>query len=234
MQALILTGGQGKRMRSLTDKIPKPLLPVGDVPFLEILINFLKKQEVEDFILATGYKADMIENYFSTGEKFNVKIFHSKEKIPLDTGGAVKKAENIIKDEDILILNGDSFIDFDLNKMLEFHKKMGKPITMAVTQVRNPSCSGQLMIDNNIVTRFEEKGKRTKQGFINAGVYIFQKDILKKFPENKKISLEKEIFPKFAGKISAFKVNGYFIDIGIEKDYRKFNQDIKKLNQIIR
>jgi len=230
MQALILAGGRGKRMMPLTDKIPKPLLSVGSVPFLEILINFLQKQKIEDFILAIGYKADMIENYFGTGEKFNIKIVYSKEKIPLGTGGAVKKAENIIKDEDISILNGDSFIDFNINEMLKFHKKMGKPITMAVTRVKDSSRSGQLMIDeNNIITRFEEKGKRTKQGFINAGVYIFQKDILKNFPKDKKISLEREIFPELAGKIAAFKVDGYFIDIGKEEDYQKFNRDIKKL-----
>lgn len=231
MQALILAGGQGKRIRSLTDKIPKPLLPVRGFPFLALLINFLKSQGIKEFILAVGYKGEMIENYFGTGLKFKTKIVYSKEESPLDTGGPIKKAENLIKDKDILILNGDSFINLDLQKMLRFHKKMKKPVTIAVTKIKDSSRSGQLMIDkSSIITRFEEKGRQKKEGFINAGVYIFQKRILKDFPKDEKISLEKNIFPELAGKIAAFKVKDYFIDIGTKKDYQKFQKDIKKLN----
>ena len=217
-------------MRPLTDKIPKPLLAVGKQPFLAYLISFLKKQGIEEFILTTGYKAEMIENYFGSGRKFGAKIIYSREDVPLDTGGPIKKAENLIKGENILILNGDSFIDFDLKKMTEFHQKMKKPATLAVVKVKNQSRSGQITIDkNSIITRFKEKEKEKGEGFINAGVYIFQKDLLSSFPRDKKISLEKDIFPKLEGNIAAFKNKGYFIDIGAKEDYLKFNKDIKKI-----
>lgn len=235
MKALILAGGRGKRMKPLTDKIPKPLLPVAGEPFLTYLINFFRNQGIKEFVLATGYKRQMIENYFSDGKKLKIRIIYSKEKSPLDTGGAIKLAENLIKDKDLLILNGDSFVELNLKKMLKFHQKMKQPITMAVIKVKNSSRSGQIMINSkDIITRFEEKGEKKKENLINAGVYIFQKKILKNFPEDKKISLEKQIFPKFVGKIAAFKTKGYFIDIGVKKDYRKFNKDIRKLSPEIR
>ena len=102
MQALILSGGRGERLRPLTDKIPKPLLPVGGIPFLGRLINFLKKQGVGEFILATGYKSEMIEDYFKDGGKFNTRIVYSREEAPLGTGGPIKKAENFIKERDMV------------------------------------------------------------------------------------------------------------------------------------
>lgn len=230
MQALILAGGLGTRLRPLTDKIPKPLLPVNNQPFLFHLVKFLKNQGIREFILATGYKEEMIENYFGSGKKLGLKIIYSRETTPLDTGGAIKQAEDLIKDKNILILNGDSFFELNINKMLEFHQKINQPITMAVAEIKDPSRSGQIKINsNNIIAEFKEKGQEKEKSYINAGVYIFQKDVLKDFPKSKKISLEKEIFPQFLGKISAFKTQGYFIDIGIKQDYEKFNQDIKKL-----
>ena len=235
MQSLILAGGRGERMRPLTDKIPKVLLPIAGKPFLVHQINYLKNQGIKEIILAVGYKAQMVENYFTDGNKLGVKIIYSKEKTPLDTAGAIKNAENLIKDKELLILNGDSFTNINFKKMLKFHRKMKQPITIAAIKVKKPARFGQVLInDKSIITKFKEKNEKIKEAFINTGIYIFQKKILKNFSKNKKISLEKDVFPKFAGKIVAFKIKGYFIDIGVKEDYQKFNQDIKKLSQTIK
>jgi len=232
MQCLILAGGRGERMRPLTDEIPKVLLPVAGKPFLQWQIDYLKNYGIKEIILAVGYKAEKIENYFGNGEKFGVKITYSREKEPLGTGGAIKNAENLIKNNKILVLNGDSFVDIDIKKMLEFHQKKKKPITIAVRKTKDVNRYGSVLINkDSIVTSFQEKKEKNgdiKECFINAGVYIFQKKILKYFPLDRCVSLEKEIFPKFVNKITAFKINGYFIDIGIPKDYKKANIDFKK------
>jgi mannose-1-phosphate guanylyltransferase len=232
MQALILAAGRGKRMRPLTDKIPKVMLPVGRKPFLAYLIEYLKKQGINEFILAVCWKKEKIKNYFGDGKKFGVEIVYSEEKKLSDTAGAIKNAENLIKNKNIIILNGDSFVDIDIKKMLKFHKEKKSPITMAVYKTKNPGRYGEVIIDeNDIVVRFKEKAKTKRENFINAGVYIFQKKILKNFPKNKKLSLEKDIFPNLAGKIAAFKTKGYFIDIGTQEDYKKLKKEFKKIWQ---
>ena len=226
-QALIICGGRGTRLKPLTNRMPKPLLPVKGTPFLEFLMDYLKIQGFSNFILATGYKSKMIENYFGRGEDLGVNIDYSKERVPLGTGGAVKKAESLITGKEIVVLNGDSFADLDLKKMIRLHNKMKQPITMAVARTKDSGRSGQLGINKGIVTRFEEKGKQ-KEGFVNAGVYVFRKELLGSIPK-KKVSLEKEIFPKFLGKIATFETNGYFIDIGVKKDYRRFKKEAGRI-----
>lgn len=230
MQALILAGGRGERMRPLTDNLPKPLLPVAEKPFLNYLVKFLKSQGVSDFIFAIGYKGEQIEAYFKDGRDFGVKILYSKEDFPLGTAGPVKKAEPFIKEEDILVMNGDTFVDIDLKVMMDFHKKMGKSITIAAVNVENPSRYGQLIIRNNIIEEFKEKGAKVESNFINAGAYIVKKDILNSFPQGIKIDFETGIFPKFSNNIAAFQTKGYFIDIGVKEDYYRFSEEIKNLS----
>lgn len=228
MKAVILAGGRGERLRPLTDNIPKPLASVLGKPFLEYLIRYLKNQGITDLVLATGYKTDLIEDYFKKGEDLGVKIIYSKENFPLGTAGPVKNAENLIRDEEVLVLNGDSFLDIDIKKMIEFHRAMAMPITIAVAKVENSMRYGQLIIENDLISQFKEKGQTIESNFINAGIYILNKEVLKQIPEGRKIDFEKEVFPRFSNKIAAFKTTGYFIDIGIEQDYNKFIQDIKK------
>ncbi len=230
MQALILAGGRGTRMRPLTDKIPKVLLPVGGRPFLFYLINFLKTQGVKEFILAVGYKAQKIKDYFGNGEKFGVKIVYSEEKKPLGTGGALKNAEKFIKHRDIFVLNGDIFIDVNIKKMTEFHKRMKLPITIGVCWVNDISRYGRVAINKkNVIMKFEEKEYIKEEGFINGGIYLINKKIIKDLPSNRNISLEKELFPQLIGQMAAFKIKGYFIDIGIPQDYQKFQEDVKNI-----
>lgn len=230
MQALILAGGPGKRMWPLTNLVPKPLLPINNKPFLVYQMNFLKRQGIENIILAIGHKGRLIKKCLGNGKNLGVQIVYSEEKFPLGTGGAIKQAENLIKNNCIFILNGDTFADVNLKKMLKFHQRNKQPITIAVVEVDNPGRFGQVKINNkNLIINFKEKTQRNQRSLINAGIYIFQKKILKKIPLNKKISLEKDIFPTLIGQIAAFRSKGYFIDIGIPKDYQKAK---KELNQV--
>jgi mannose-1-phosphate guanylyltransferase len=230
MQALILAGGRGERMRPLTDRIPKVMLPIQGKPFLTYLIEYLKDQGVKDIILAVCWKKEKIKNYFKDGKDFGVKTKYCEEKKPLGTGGAIRNAKDLIKGKNIIILNGDSFVKINLKEMLRYHKKMNLPITIAVLEMKNPERFGRVIINkNNIVIGFKEKGKVRGKAFINAGVYIFKKEVVEEIPKNKRVSLEKEIFPKFLGRISAFRIKNYFIDIGIKKDYQKFKKEFKKI-----
>jgi D-glycero-alpha-D-manno-heptose 1-phosphate guanylyltransferase len=229
MQALILAGGRGERLRPLTDNVPKPMLLVQGKPFLSYLVKSLSSQGIADFIFATGYKGEVIESYFHSGQDYGIKIQYSKEDIPLGTAGPVKKAGNLINGEDLLVLNGDTFVQIDLKQMANFHQQMGKLITIAAVRVENPGRYGQLVIQNGVISEFKEKGQEIISNYINAGVYIFKKEILKYFSGEKQ-DFEKDIFPKFLNNIATFKTAGYFIDIGVKEDYYRFNEEIKNLS----
>jgi D-glycero-alpha-D-manno-heptose 1-phosphate guanylyltransferase len=229
MQALILAGGRGERLRPLTDNVPKSMLLVQDKPFLSYLVKSLSSQGIADFIFATGYKFEAIEGYFHSGQDYGIKIQYSKEEIPLGTAGPVKKAENLIDGDDLLILNGDTFVQIDLKEMMSYHKKMGRPITIAAVRAGNPSRYGQLIVNNGVISEFREKGKDRVSQYINAGVYIIKKEILKFFSGERQ-DFERDIFPRFLNNIAAFKTDGYFIDIGIKEDYYRFNEEVKNLS----
>lgn len=225
MQALILSGGRGKRLRPLTDNIPKTLLLIAGKPVLVHQIEFLKKNGIRDLILSVGYKAKIIKDYLGDGKKFGVKIIYSYEKKPLGTGGAVKEAEKHIKGEGIVVLNGDTFSKINLKKMAIFHKKIGQPITIAYVESEDISRSGKVLVDDrNIIVGFKEKTGIKERGKISAGVYFFQKDVLKNIQKGKKTSLEKKVFPSYVGRIAAFKFDGKIIDMGVLSDYKKLNK----------
>ncbi|WP_075780558.1 HAD-IIIA family hydrolase [Marinitoga sp. 1137] len=228
-QAVILAGGLGTRLKSVVRDIPKPMALIGDKPFLEHQVNILKENGFEKVLLLTGYKSEIIEDYFKDGKEFGIKIEYSKEQEPLGTGGAVFNAWKKL-DEKFILLNGDTFFDIQYEIVFDFinEKKANALIVLRFSE--DISRYGFVEIDENYkITKFIEKGKLPENridGYINGGIYYFKKDILKKYYEqykNQKISIETDIFPKLIeeNKLYGLPTGGKFIDIGIPEDYQK-------------
>ena len=187
MKALILAGGRGKRLRPLTDKIPKSLIPINKKPLIQYTIKYLKKFGINEIIICSGYKSKQIQNFLKKKKNFGCKIEYSVEKNPLGTAGAIKNAIKNLSDESFLVINGDIITNIDLKKILK------KPNTIAANELKTKF--GTMEIKNNKILKFNEKTD-VQNVWMNPGLYHLSTDILKILP--RKGSLEAEIFPKLA------------------------------------
>ena len=220
MKAIILAGGRGKRLRPITDYVPKSLVPVKNTPIIEWQIKYLKKYGVSEVIICTHYKTKMIENYLSM-KNIGVKIKFSIEKFPLGTGGAIKKAGKMINDKSFFVINGDTITNIDLTKLAK------KPNAIASIELRTKF--GILEINSNKISKFKEK-KEISNLWMNAGVYHLEKEILKDLPN--KGDIEKTLFPDYAkqGKLNTVKfkkIKWYSIDSF--KDIEDCSREIQKI-----
>ncbi len=220
VKAIILAGGRGKRLRPITDYVPKPLVPINNVPIIEWQIKYLKKHGITEVIVCTGYKKDMIENYLSMKE-LGMRVKFSVEKSPLGTGGAIKKAGKMIKDSSFFVINGDIITDIDLKKI------QTKQNSIASVELRTKY--GILETDDDRVTKFKEK-KEIPNLWMNAGIYFLDKNILKSLPD--KGDIEKTVFPHYAKKgelrIVKFK-NTKWYSIDSFKDIEECSLKIKEI-----
>ena len=220
MKAIILAGGHGKRLRPITDYVPKSLVPIKNIPIIEWQIKYLKKYGVNEVIICTGYQTKMIENYLSM-KNMAIKIKFSIEKLPLGTGGAIKKAGKMIKDKSFFVINGDVITNIDLRKLSK------KPNSIASIELRTKF--GILEINENKISKFREK-KEISNLWMNAGIYYLQKEILKDLPN--KGDIEKTLFPNYAkkGKLNTVKfkkIKWYSIDS--IKDIEESSLEIEKI-----
>ncbi|WP_307993425.1 nucleotidyltransferase family protein [uncultured Clostridium sp.] len=218
MEAIVLAGGFGTRLKEVVSDVPKPMAPVNGKPFLEYLIKDLGEKGIRHIILAVGYKKEIIKEYFKNRYE-NIEITYSEELTPLGTGGAIKKALKLAKEADIFIVNGDTFFDVDLKRMKEFHTEKKSTLTVAVKEMENFDRYGSLVIKENRIMEFEEKKKKDK-GKINGGIYLIDKEKFI-FPKEGNFSFEEYLSNLTKGNIFAFKSDRYFIDIGIPEDYFK-------------
>ena len=196
MKALILTGGLGKRLRPITDYVPKPLVPINNVPIIEWQIRYFKKFGIKEFVICSGYKNEQIRNYLEAKNNFGAKIYYSVEKSPLGTGGAIENASRFIKEQNFFVINGDVITDLD-PRLLQT-----KPNSVAVIPLR--TTFGVVDIIHDKIARFHEKPKISDY-WMNAGVYCLSKEITKHLP--KKGNIEDSVFPMYAtkGRLSAVK-----------------------------
>ena len=188
MKAIILAGGRGKRLRPITDYVPKPLIPIRNIPIIEWQIKYLKKFGISEVIICSGYKTKMIENYLNN-KKLGIKITFSIENKPLGTGGAIKKAGKKIKDNSFLVINGDTITNIDLKKVMK------KENSIASIQLRTKF--GILQTEQNKIIKFDEK-KEITDLWMNAGIYHLNKETIKELPNIGDI--EKTLFPDYAKK----------------------------------
>jgi NDP-sugar pyrophosphorylase family protein len=228
--ALILCGGLEPRVKPSTFSTPKPLLPIGYQPLLEYQIEYLKRFEFDRIILAIGFLQEQIVRYLDP-HKLGVRLRYSFEKEPLDTGGAIKNAEPMLT-SDFLALNGDViFSGLDLDKLIHEHKKRESLATIVLAKSRTPTRFGAVELDaENRVVSFVEKPRTQAEGetWVNAGVYVIRPSVLAKIRKGTRASLELDVFPKLMreGKISGYKHEGYWADVGTPEDYLRVQKDV--------
>ena len=217
VDAVILAGGQGKRLRRVVSDRPKVLAAVNGRPFISYLFDQLCVSGIRQVMLATGYLGEHMERTFGVTYK-NLTIQYSVEDEPLGTGGALRKAANLAHGEWALVLNGDSFVDVDLRNFLVVHQAKKQQISIAVVTVKNASRYGSLAIGSEgQITAFNEKKMDDSElpGPINAGVYLIHWSLLRALPHHTQYSLERQFFPsQIANGIYGHRTNGKFIDIG--------------------
>jgi NDP-sugar pyrophosphorylase family protein len=197
---------------------------IKDRPFLDILLGVLSRSgQVKKAVLAVGYMADIIIRHYSAREDIGLEIEFSVEKTPLGTGGAARKALERTGTEEVLVMNGDSFAEVGIDALIKAHRKGGTPATMVVARVEDASRHGRVDLGpGGEVRSFEGKDAKPFPGFINAGVYIFRRDVLAGIPAERPVSLEREVLPGLLEEgIRGFAAEGKFIDIGIPEDYER-------------
>ena len=220
MKAIILAGGRGKRLRPITDYVPKPLIPIKNIPIIEWQIKYLKKFGVSEVIICSGYKTEMIENYLNN-KKLGIKISFSVEDTPLGTGGAIKKAGKKINEKSFIVINGDIITNIDLKKLLK------KENSIASIQLKTKF--GILQTDDDKIIKFDEK-KEIKNLWMNAGIYHLKKNTLKDLPD--KGDIEKTLFPNYAkkGKLFTLKFrNTKWYSIDSFKDIEECTLEVEKI-----
>ena len=197
LDAILLAGGRGKRLRPVTDYVPKPLVPVGNVPLIEWQMRYLKRSGIQNAIVCTGYRSDMIENYMRAKD-MGIGIKFSVEESPLGTGGAIRKAGELVTGESFLVLNGDVLTSIDLNRVA------AAPNVMAAVELRTGF--GVLETDGSAVTGFREK-EPVRGVWMNAGIYHLQMDVMDDLPVTGDI--ERTLFPEYAktGRLGVVRFN---------------------------
>lgn len=235
MQALILAGGLGTRLRPLTLNTPKPIVPIGNQPFLLRQIESLKMAGVTNITLSLNYQPSAIEKLLGDGSEFGVNLRYLIEPSPMGTAGAYKFAEKFLE-ETTIVLNGDILTDIDLQTVTDKHRKDNALATIVLTPVENPSAYGLVQVsDNSDILRFLEKPsleeiERLKINTINAGIYIFEPSVLAYIPENESYSFEYQLFPDLLRNKEKFQAfvanNNYWLDIGTTQRYLQANQDL--------
>jgi len=224
MKAIILAGGRGKRLKQITDYVPKSLIPLNNIPIIEWQIRYLKKFGIKNFIICTGYKTEQIENFLKIKKNLGVDIKFSKEKSPLGTGGAIKKAASHIKEKSFLVMNGDVITDINLRLL------KSKINSIAAIQLRTKF--GIMKTSDDKVISFSEK-KEISDLWMNAGIYHLSKNMIKDLPT--KGDIEKTTFPKYAknGKLHNTKFrNVFWYSIDSYKDMEECSEEIKSKKYI--
>lgn len=221
MHAIILAGGFGTRLRSAVSDVPKPLAPINGRPFIARLVDFLGRKGFKTATLSVHHDWEKIRDYFST-HSAAIPVDYAVEKEPLGTGGAIAYALSHYKGSNpVVVLNGDSFIRVDYSALYKHHSNSGSPLTMVLREVEDTGRYGRVLDKDGIINAFAP-GEPGRAGYINAGVYVMQPDLFEKNPmPTQTFSFEQDFLPVRILELQprSFRVNDYFIDIGIPADY---------------
>jgi len=224
MQAVVLVGGEGTRLRPLTLLTPKPMVPIMNVPFLERTLVRLKEAGIDDVILPAGYLPDAITSHFGDGSRLGLTLRFVIEETPLGTAGALKNVREFISGP-FFVLNGDVLTSLDLRAMRAYHEKKGGVASLHLIRVEDPSAFGCVVHDaDGRISAFVEKPERetAPTDEVNAGTYLLEAEVLDAIPADRAVSIERETFPQLiaAGKrLYAYTTNDYWIDLGMPEAY---------------
>lgn len=228
MQALVLAGGEGTRLRPLTNTVAKPVLPLVGRPHIAYVIDWLARHGVDDVIVSCGHLAEGMRSVLGSLE-LGVKIRFAEEPDARGTAGAIRFAEDMLADR-FFVLNGDVLCDLDLTAEIEQHEKSGARATIALYPVDDPTGYGLVhRHEDGEITEFLEKPERDQVDTdeINAGAYLLERSVLDEIPPDREVSIEREVFPKLIGSgLYGIRLEGYWIDIGTPDRYLEANWDI--------
>jgi mannose-1-phosphate guanylyltransferase len=231
VKAVVLVGGEGTRLRPLTNTCPKPLLPIANQPFLERQLTWLEHHGVDEVVLSLGYLPDVFAAWFPEGSFRSLKLRYAVEPEPLGTAGAIGFAAQDL-DGRIVVCNGDVLTTLDLAALVSFHRSRGARATIALTEVSDPSPFGVVPTrDDGAVAAFVEKPApgRAPSNWINAGIYVLEPDVLARIPSGRPVSIERETFPQLLegrGQLYAQGSAAYWIDIGTPASFVEANLDV--------
>jgi mannose-1-phosphate guanylyltransferase len=230
LQALILAGGEGTRLRPLTSTMPKPVVPLVTRPFISYMLEWLRTHGVDDVILSCGFMAERVRSVLGDGSELGIQLRYLEEPEPLGTAGALKFAENLLE-ERFFMLNGDVLTDMDLTAQLEQHERTGARATLALIPVEDPSAYGLVRRNDDCsVKEFVEKPgpEQIDTNLVNAGAYIIERDVLDGMaPAGTPISIEREVFPALVRNgLFGYESSGYWLDIGTPERYLQATFDI--------
>jgi len=229
--AILLVGGRGTRLAPLTNSTPKPMLQVAGVPFTEHQINKARSAGITEIVLATSFKAELFEPYFGDGRNFGISIKYAVEEVALGTGGAISNAAAMLEGGGpVAIFNGDVLSKHDLDGQFKFHESKGTDVTLYLTEVEDARAYGAVELDEDArVLAFNEKMENPPTNIINAGCYIFNREVIAAIPFGKIISVERETFPQLlssGAKVFGFIDKSYWLDIGTPTALLKASRDL--------
>lgn len=233
MQAVILVGGEGTRLRPLTSTVPKPVVPLVDRPFIAYMLEWLNRHGVDDVVMSCGFLATAVRNVLGDGSAYGVRLRFVEEPEPRGTAGALKYAEDML-DERFLMLNGDVLTDIDLTAQIAQHEETGATGTLALVPVEDPSNYGLVHLhEDKSVREFVEKpsADQIDTRLISAGAYVLERSVLDLIAADQNVSIEREVWPQLVGHgLYGFAAEAYWLDIGTPERYLQATFDILEGN----
>jgi mannose-1-phosphate guanylyltransferase len=233
MQAVILVGGEGTRLRPLTSTVPKPVIPLVDRPFVAYMLEWLRRHGVDDVIMSCGFLATRVRDVLGDGSQYGLKVTFVEEPEPRGTGGALKYAEDLLG-ERFLMLNGDVLTDIDLTAQIAQHERTRARGTLALVPVADPTAYGLVRTTGEgAVTGFVEKpsADQIDTNLISAGAYVLERDVLDLIEPDRNVSIEREIWPQLVGNgLYGYAAEAYWLDIGTPDRYLQGTFDILEGN----
>ncbi|HKH76579.1 MAG TPA: NDP-sugar synthase, partial [Rubrobacteraceae bacterium] len=232
MKAVIMAGGQGTRLRPLTSNLPKPMIPIVNVPCMEHIVRLLEEHGLTDIVVTLQFLPEEIQDYFGDGSDWGVNLSYSIEVAPAGTAGSVKLAEEHLKDDRILVISGDALTDCDLTCALSFHEEKGAEATMVLKSVENPLDFGIVITEEDgRISRFLEKPTwgQVFSDTVNTGIYVLEPLVLGEIPADGEYDFSKELFPKLLDEersLYGFITEDYWEDIGNLEQYMRAQRDV--------
>ncbi|KAA2260928.1 NDP-sugar synthase [Solihabitans fulvus] len=230
VEAVVLVGGKGTRLRPLTLSAPKPMLPTAGVPFLTHLLSRIRAAGITHVVLGTSYKAEVFQEYFGDGTRLGLELEYVVEDVPLDTAGAIRNVADRLREDDVMVFNGDILSGVDLRSVLRTHREAEADVTLHLVKVDDPRRFGCVPTDEDgRVTAFLEKTENPPTDQINAGCYVFRRETLEAIPAGRPVSVERETFPGLLAegkRLQGYVDASYWLDLGTPAAFVQGSADL--------
>ncbi|KOX11994.1 GDP-mannose pyrophosphorylase [Saccharothrix sp. NRRL B-16348] len=229
-EAVVLVGGKGTRLRPLTLSAPKPMLPTAGVPFLTHLLSRIREAGMTHVVLGTSYKAEVFQEHFGDGAALGLELEYVVEDVPLDTAGAIRNVAHKLRERDVVVFNGDILSGVDLRAVVDTHRRAEADVTLHLVRVDDPRRFGCVPTDEDgRVTAFLEKTENPPTNQINAGCYVFRREVIEDIPAGRPVSVERETFPGLlaaGARVQGYVDASYWLDLGTPAAFVQGSADL--------